>query len=141
MRQGEARAARMRAVWDERRGGGTLEFVVWTVVFAAMLAFVADLSLVQVTRASMWDAARDAARRVALHEMTAEQARAHAASAVALGAPKAYKVTVSLGGEDGTGDVVVAISTEAATASPLGLYPIIAPEALTAKVTMMQEPQ
>ena len=130
------RAPRLRAALAERRGG-VGEVLFWAAVFCGAIAAIADLSMIYTTTASMWDAARDSARRVALHEATAEEARAAAAGAVALGAPGIYAVEVT---EDET-DVTVIITADAADASPIGLYAAVAPGRLTARVTMMKEPE
>ena len=130
------RAHPLRAAMAERRGGAG-EVVFWGAVFAGAVAVIADLSMIYITHAAMWDAARDAARRAAVHDAAPEEARAGAARAVALGAPEIYAVTLD---ESETG-ITVTIAAETADISPIGVYAAVAPGVLTAKVTMMKEPQ
>ena len=60
-----------------------------------------------------------------------------AARAVALGAPEIYAVTL----DESETDITVTIAAETADISPIGVYAAVAPGVLTAKVTMMKEPQ
>ncbi len=83
----------------------------------------------------MWDAARDTARRLALHQVSVAEAETFARAAIALGSPAQYAVSV-LDGDD----VVVEITTSIDDASVFGVYGALMPGDLTARVTMMREP-
>lgn len=119
----------------DERGAATVEFVLWLPFFLTLLAAITDLSFIFTTNASMWDTARDTARRLALHQVTVEQARAFALTALALGDPAQYAVNI-LDGDD----VVVEITTSIGDASVFGVYGALMPGDLIAKVTMMREP-
>lgn len=135
---GAARALlpRARAALADRRGAGTGQMLFWTGAFVVMLALIADLSMLYTTNASMWDTARDTARRMAIGSLSAADAPAHAARSVALGDASAYTVTAVDGDE-----VVVTITTPVSSASVVGLYAAAVPGELTARVTMMKEPK
>jgi Flp pilus assembly protein TadG len=115
----------------DERGSTTVEFVLWLPFFFTLLAAITDLSFIFTTNAST----RDTARRLALHQVTVEQARAFALTALALGDPAQYAVNI-LDGDD----VVVEITTSIGDASVFGVYGALMPGDLIAKVTMMREP-
>ena len=126
---------RLRRTGADERGSATVEFVLWLPFFITLIAAIADLSFIFTTNASMWDVARDTARRLALHQVTAEQAETFALSAFALGDPTQYAVSVT----DGD-DVVVEITTSIDDASVFGVYSALMPGDLIARVTMLREP-
>ena len=131
----ERAMVRLRRGGRDERGSATVEFVLWLPFFFTLLAGIADLSFIFTTNASMWDVARDTARRLALHQVTVAEAESFARGAVALGDPSNYVVSV-LDGDD----VVVEISTTVAEASVFGVYAALMPGDLIARVTMMREP-
>lgn len=125
----------MRLVRADEGGSATVEFVLWLPFFFTLIAAIADLSFIFTTNASMWDAARDAARRLALHQVSVAQAEDIARAAVALGDPSQYIINV-LDGDD----VVVEITTSIDAASVFGVYSALMPGDLVARVTMLREP-
>lgn len=127
---------RIRALFGSRDGSATVEFVLWFPVFVTMIAVITDLSFIYTTNASMWDAARDTARRMALRQMDVAEAEAFAASAVALGSSADYTVHATIGD-----DVMVEITTSTSAASVFGVYAAVLPGTLTARVTMLREPE
>lgn len=129
-------ATRILEAFRSKDGSATVEFVLWFPVFVTMIAVITDLSFIYTTNASMWDAARDTARRMAFRQIDAAEAQTWAKNAVALGKPEDYTV-VATEGED----VVVEITTSTSDASVFGIYAALLPGTLTARVTMMREPE
>jgi hypothetical protein len=101
-----------------------------------LIAMIADLSIIFTTNANMWDVARDTARRMAVNNFDADEAEAFARSAMVLGRPGDYTVIATYGS-----DVTVQITTSTADASVFGIYAAVMPGTLTARVTMMKEPE
>jgi len=117
-------------------GAITIEFVTWMPAFAAMLAFIVDFSFVFMTNSSMWDSARDAARRLALHQMTAEQAEEYVLASL-FTPSRDFKVEAI----NGIDDVVVTVITPINEATAFRIYSKVLPGNLVARVTMLKEPE
>jgi len=67
------------------RAAATIEFILWIPVIMALLAIVIDATMIYVTHADMWNAARDTARRMVTGALMSEaDAEAFAAQAVSL---------------------------------------------------------
>ncbi|MFT6773041.1 MAG: Flp pilus assembly protein TadG [Paracoccaceae bacterium] len=118
------------------RGTATLEFVLWLPVFVTIIALVTDLSFIYTTNANMWDAARDTARRMAVRQLDVPAAELFARNAIVVGSPENFTVIAS----DGD-DVVVEITSSASDASVFGVLTAVMPITLSARVTMMREPE
>ena len=137
------KAHRSEAAWRRLRrqtanddGGVTVEFVIWFPFIMGVLALITDLSFIYTINASMYDSARDGARRMALHLSTADEAEAFVLNHLALGNPADFTVTAT----DGS-DVVVRVSTTIEDASIFGIYAAFLPGELVAQVTMLKEPE
>jgi len=121
-----------------RDDGGvvTIEFIAWIPAFVWMLSLICDFSFIFMTNASMWDAARDAARRVALHKLTAHQAETYLREDIF---SPARNMDVSVTSD--TEQVVVYVRTNMRDASPLGFFLPLLPSDLIARVIMLREPE
>ena len=127
---------KMRQLFADERGAVTVEFVTWMPAFAAMLAFIVDFSFVFLTNSSMWDSARDAARRIALHKMTADQAEEYVLDS--LFTPSHNFRVEAIEGEE---EVVVTVVTPINDATAFRIYSALLPGNLVARVTMLREPE
>lgn len=127
---------KMGLVFADERGAVTVEFVTWMPAFAAMLAFIVDFSFVFLTNSSMWDSARDAARRIALHKMTADQAEEYVLDS--LFTPSHNFRVEAIEGEE---EVVVTVVTPINDATAFRIYSSLLPGNLVARVTMLREPE
>ncbi len=123
------------AVADDR-GGVTVEFVIWFPFIVGIAALVADLSLIFATNANMYDTARDAARLMSVRHASPTEAEDYVRGHLLLGRSDEYRINAT----DGA-DVAVEISTTIADASVFGAYAALLPGDLTARVTMVKEPQ
>ena len=108
----------------------------WMPAFAGMLALIADFSFIFMTNSSMWDSARDAARRLALHKITAEQAEEYVQST--LFSTRRNFTVQAVEGED---EVVVLVKTSINDASIFRFYAGWLPGDLVARVIMLREPE
>ncbi len=117
-------------------GGVTVEFVIWFPFIVGLAALIADLSLIFTTNANMYDTARDAARQMAVNRADPSEAEAYVLSHLLVGKSSEYTVTAT----DGA-DVTVEIRTSIKDASVFGAYAALLPGDLSARVTMMKEPQ
>ena len=135
-RPSAVRIKKMRPVLADERGAVTIEFVTWMPAFAAMLAFIVDFSFVFLTNSSMWDSARDAARRIALHKMTADQAEEYVLDS--LFTPSHNFRVEAIEGEE---EVVVTVVTPINDATAFRIYSALLPGNLVARVTMLREPE
>ena len=104
--------------------------------FAAMLAFIVDFSFIFMTNSSMWDTARDAARRIALHKMTPNQAEQYVLSS--LFTPSRNFTVEAVEDED---EVVVTVITPINDATAFQIYSKLLPGNLVARVIMLREPE
>lgn len=127
-------AGRPRALVADESGSATVEFLLWVPLFALILMMIADLSLLYMTHARIWDAARDGARRMAIHEMTANEAEDHVAQRLNGGAGK-----VRITAQDGD-EVIFVIEAPVSDVTPFGLYTHALSNAIVARVTMLKEP-
>lgn len=94
-----------RSAFKDRRGGATVEFVVWLPFFLSMLAVFTDIALILNTRARMINAATEAAIAFAVDHKTEADAEAVAAGFFDDFEPGELTVSVT---PDGTGNVVTA---------------------------------
>lgn len=129
-------AQKMRPFADDEHGAITIEFVTWMPAFAAMLAFVIDFSFIFMTNSSMWDSARDAARRLALHKISGDQAEEYVLESL-FTPSRNFRVEAVEGAEE----VVVTVVTPINDATALRIYSALLPGDLVARVTMLKEPE
>ena len=66
-----------RRLARDERGGVSIAYILWTGMFATALTVVADLSHVFMVNAEMWHLAHDAARRISVADMTADEAEVY----------------------------------------------------------------
>jgi uncharacterized membrane protein len=116
----------------------TVEFVLWLPLFFVIMFLIVEVSLLFLTQSSMWNVARDTARRIAMHEFDQTSAEAHANSVMTFGGHP-YAISA-----DATGpDVSVTISTSIgdvllSSYSPMALF---AGSQLVAQVILREEPE
>ncbi len=130
-----ARPSFRRRLGDDS-GGVTVEFVIWFPFLLLLATLIVDLSMIFTTNARMYDAARDAARRMALHRATAAEAEAYVYDHMLFGRSQSYSVEAI----DDT-DVSVTVTTTLSSASIFGAFASLLPRDLTARVVMMKEPE
>lgn len=133
---GGKKSQKLRQIAEDDRGAITIEFVVWMPAFAAMLAFIIDFSFIFLTNSSMWDSARDAARRLALHKMTIDQAEEYVLES--LFTPSRNFQVEAVESDD---QVVVTVVTPINDATAFRVYAGLLPGDLVARVTMLKEPE
>jgi Flp pilus assembly protein TadG len=114
----------------------TIEFVMWMPAFSFMLAFIVDFSFIFMTNASMWDTARDAARRIALQKMTVDQTEKYVLAS--LFTPSS---NFSVEATEGAEEVTVTITTPINDATAFRIYAAMLPGNLVAHVIMLREPE
>lgn len=115
-------------------GNATIEFVLWVPVFMAILMIVAEYATVFMTHASMYDAARDGARRIATGTMSAGEVER-----LLPGRVHTISDDVRVAADDGA-EVVVEVATPIAKAGPFGFAAGFGRGDLVARVTMLREP-
>lgn len=125
---------RLRRAARDRRGGATVEFVLWAPALAAMIMVVADMALILTTNANIQHAAREAARGLARHQLSANTVEAFVQERISLGAWSDYALNVTTGPE-----MEVRISIPASAASVFGFYELIMPGPLSARAVMREE--
>ena len=118
------------------RGAVTVSFVLWMPFFLMLVMVIADVAVLFTTNATMWDSARDAARRLALHQITEDQAEQYVLEHIVIGKSSDYQVAAV----DGD-DVVVQVVTSTSNASVFGIFGEVLPGELVARVTMLREPE
>lgn len=118
------------------RGGVTIEFVLWAPVFAALIAGATDISLAFMNQSNFWNIARDTARAVSRHAMSADEAKAYAEANSKFGnATPTATVTLT------ATEVTVKISAPATTVDAFGIFGIFEGTTIKAEVTHRLEPQ
>lgn len=119
----------------DEEGSSTVEFVIWFPLLLASLLLVIEFSNAMVVNAGMWNATRDAARGVAMHRMTADEAESYFRETVfPSGLP--YEVDVEIGADR----VVVRTTLPGEDVSLTPILPRVFRGALGARVTMLREP-
>jgi Flp pilus assembly protein TadG len=126
----------LQAFAHDDQGAITVEFVIWVPAFVWMLAMIVDFSFIFMTNASMWDTARDATRRLALHKMTPAQAEDYVRASI-VAAHRHFEIRATEGEEE----VGVYVSTSINNASILGVYANLLPGNLVAHAIMLKEPE
>ena len=114
-------------------GNATVEFVLWLPLIMGILVGAFDLNVIMATQSSMWDIARDTARRVSTGELNATTAQSYAlAKLTYMGFD--YGVDVTVGD-----DVVVNVDTYLSNVAALGSMGGLNSYHVTASVTMRVE--
>lgn len=129
-------AACLRSYAADDRGAITIEFLSWIPAFVMMLSLIADLSFVFLTNSSMWDVARDAARRVALHKMTTADVEEFVRERIVT-TSRNFRVNAVADDEA----VTITIATPINDATALRVYANLLPGDLVARVIMLREPE
>ena len=124
-----------RFLHDEQ-GSATIEFVLWLPVFVTLLVATIDATILYLHHTEMWKVSRDVARRVAVGDMTEDDAPQAVQNEMFLYS-KAYTVATS---NKTDLDVQIQIQTRIAEASVFGFFEPVLGRYLTARVTMRREP-
>lgn len=124
-----------RFLCDER-GSATIEFVLWVPVFAVILVAAIDATILYLHHTEMWNVSRDVARRVAVGDITEDDAPEYVENELFLYS-HAYTVATS---DPNQLDVQIMIQTRIADASVFGFFEPVLGRYLTASVTMRREP-
>lgn len=127
--------AALRRFRRDDHGGAAVEFVLWVPFFAFLLSFITDLAIIYTTHSSMWDAARDGARRLSMQDATEAEVETIVAGNLALGQAQDFTVTAT----DGL-NVRVVVSAPMNQVSVFGVVGAVLDTDLSAAVTMRREP-
>lgn len=128
----KARHTRLR---ENEEGSVTVEFTLWVPLIGAIFLLIADFTFMFMVNASMWEAARNAARSIAMHQADASAAEATARKALMQNGAE-YNVQI----ETNTRDVTVRISVAAADAGLIGFATSQLGFDLVAFTSMPREP-
>ncbi len=115
------------------QGNATVEFVLWLPLIMGVIVGAFDLNIVLMTQSSMWNVARDTARRVSTGELDASTAQTYALTQLTY-MNFEYGVDVTVGT-----DVVVDIETFLSNVAILGAMGSSGKYNITASVTMRVE--
>lgn len=125
----------LRAFRRDTEASSTVEHVIWLPFFLLIIAAIVDLSLVLTANAGMWDAARDGARRMAMHQMSTTEAADYVRSRI----PERYE-GLSVVADDSGDDAVIHVTVPMEEAA---IFSILVGESwgsLEAQVIMVKEP-
>ena len=128
----------LRRFRRDEKAAVTVEFVLWLPLFIMILFLIVEVSLLFLTQSSMWNVARDTARRITTHEFDQASAVTHATAAMTFGG---HPYTIAA---DGTGpEVSVTITASVGDVllfsySPLAAF---AGADLVAQVVLREEPE
>lgn len=116
-------------------GAVTVEFVLWLPVFFLILMLIVDATMVFSAEARLWTVARDAARQISIHRLSAEDAEefVHERSGF-----KPEKLTVTA--DDSKSDIWVRVTTPTSEVDMFGFFGTISSPTLVAHVTLRAEP-
>lgn len=115
-------------------GSATIEFVLWVPVFVVLLVATTDATILYLSHTEMWNVSRDIARRIAVGDITTDEAVNEAQKELFL-----YSRTYRVAAESGI-DVVVEIQTNVGDASVFGFFKPVLGRELSARVVMRREP-
>lgn len=106
----------------DEHGAVTIEFILWIPVIMALLAIVIDATIIYITHADMWTAARDTARRMVTGSLLSEaDAEAYAAQAVSL-REGPYSVRATYDEPNNVVQVVIGIRVDDVSISGVGSW-------------------
>jgi len=114
-------------------GNATVEFTLWIPLIAGVIVAAFDLNIMLTARSTMWDVARDTARRVSIGQYDATTGKEYALSRLGFMNFK-YGVDVTVGD-----DVVVTVDTFLSNVSVLGSMGGMKDYHVTSAVTMRNE--
>lgn len=123
----------LKRFFQDQDGNATVEFTLWIPLIAGVIVGAFDLNIVLTTQSTMWDVARDTARRVAIGQFQADTGQEYALSQLTFMGFD-YGVDVVAGD-----DVVVTIRTYLGNVAILGVMGDMGNFQLTAAVTMRNE--
>jgi len=123
----------LRRFRKNQNGSATVEFTLWLPLIAGIIVGAFDLNIVLVAQGTMWDVARDTARRVAIGEYDATAGQEYALSKLTFMGFE-YGVDVEVGT-----DVTVTVQTFLSNVAVLGTMGGMGDYAVTAAVTMRNE--
>jgi Flp pilus assembly protein TadG len=87
------------ALLRDEMGAVTIEFVLWVPIFASLLVFVTDASIIYMTHSEMWNVARDTSRRMSTEKITTvNEVRDYAAAPLFL-SEREYVIDPSFGSD------------------------------------------
>jgi hypothetical protein len=115
----------------------TTEFVLWVPIFAGLLVFVTDASIIYLTHSEMWSVAWDTTRRMKTGEITTTaEARDYAAAHLFLG-NRTYVIDPDFSSADL--NVTIAIGLDDTAIFGFFFQPMLG-RSLVASVAMRREP-
>ena len=126
----------MRAFLRDERGAGTIEFVLWVPVVVFVLLAVVDATILYLHHTEMWNVSRDVARRIAVGEITEDQAVNTIKESLFLNSEEYFIQTSS----PKNLDVQVYIQTQVSDASVFGIFQPVLGNQLEAYVRTRREP-
>ena len=119
----------------DESGAMVIEFALLLPLFTAFLLLVTDASLLFLRQTTLMDVARDTARAVARHALSAEEARIYAEKAARTGKGSATaNVTIV------NGVVTVVVSTSARSAAPFGIVGFAVGDRISGTAVNTMEP-
>ena len=126
-----------RLLGDER-AAATVEFVLWVPVFMFIILAAVDATVLYLHHSEMWNVSRDVARRVAVGDISEDEAAEYVAEELYLYKNiTAYALDTS---DPGNPDVYIRIQTPVADADFFGIFQPVLDEYLEAMVIMRREP-
>jgi Flp pilus assembly protein TadG len=123
----------LRKFRRDEDGNATVEFTLWLPLIAGIIVGAFDLNSVLVAQSTMWDVARDTARRVSIGDLNATTGQEYALSRLTFMSFD-YGVDITVGD-----DVVVTVQTYLSNVAVLGVMGGAGSYQLTAAVTMRNE--
>jgi Flp pilus assembly protein TadG len=126
---------RLKSFLRDERGGPTVEFTIWVPAFFAILMIFADMSLFFLTKTSMADACRTAARKVAVRELPATGVADFLEREIQLGG---RNFTVETQATDD--EVVVTLNGSIAETTLFGFLSLVSGDTMSVRATYQREP-
>jgi len=123
----------LRRFRKNQNGNATVEFTLWMPLIAGIIVGAFDLNIVLTTQSTMWDVARDTARRVSIGQYDASTGQEYALNRLTFMGFD-YGVDIAVGD-----DVVVTVETFLGNVAVLGVMGGGHGYKLTAAVTMRNE--
>ncbi len=131
-------ARRFRRFVRDDKAAVTVEFVLWLPLFIIILFLIVEVSLLFLTQSSMWNVARDTARRISTHEFGQAAAETYATGAMTFGGHP-YTIVADAAGPE----VSVTITTSVGDVLLFSYSPMaaFAGSQLVARVILREEPE
>ena len=125
---------RLQKFLHDERAAVTIEFVAVFPAFVFFLLFVVDASVLFLTRADLFNTARDVARRVSVGALHIDDMPAYVSERAILGA-RTYTVGAFSGSV-----VIIELSVNVGDASVVGFFTPILGREMAVRVEMLREP-